>query len=179
MDFRRDHTGAWRSGAEAGAAGGVPLWGTHAEPPSFLYAMPLGGNRVFLEETCLVAKPALPFSVLKRRLERRLAASGVKVHTVHEEEWSYIPVGGPLPDGGQPLTAFGAAANMVHPATGYSVARSFGEAPGVADAIARALRAKLPVEAAASQVRDPAGRVRGEWQRGRSKRKEHRTGLGY
>lgn len=44
--------------------------------------MPLGGNRVFLEETCLVAKPALPFAVLKRRLERRLAAMNVKVKQV-------------------------------------------------------------------------------------------------
>lgn len=40
---------------------------------------------------------------------------------VHEEEWSYIPVGGPLPLGDQPITAFGAAANLVHPATGESV----------------------------------------------------------
>lgn len=48
--------------------------------PSFLYAMPVdGGRRVFLEETCLVAKPALPFAVLKRRLERRLQAMGIKV----------------------------------------------------------------------------------------------------
>jgi hypothetical protein len=47
---------------------GEGLWGTSGEVPSFLYAMPLGGNRVFLEETCLVAKPALPFAVLKRRL---------------------------------------------------------------------------------------------------------------
>ncbi len=47
--------------------------------PSFLYAMPTdGGRSVFLEETCLVAKPALPFAVLKRRLERRLAAMGIK-----------------------------------------------------------------------------------------------------
>jgi hypothetical protein len=42
---------------------------------------------------------------------------------VHEEEWSYIPVGGPLPIKEQPLTAFGAAANLVHPATGFSVSR--------------------------------------------------------
>ena len=47
--------------------------------PSFLYAMPVDHGRVFLEETCLVAKPALPFAVLKRRLERRLAAMGIKV----------------------------------------------------------------------------------------------------
>ena len=51
--------------------------------PSFLYAMPVdGGRRVFLEETCLVAKPALPFAVLKRRLERRLDAMGIKVWVV-------------------------------------------------------------------------------------------------
>jgi hypothetical protein len=42
---------------------------------------------------------------------------------IHEEEWSYIPVGGPLPIRQQPLTAFGAAANLVHPATGFSVSR--------------------------------------------------------
>lgn len=112
---------------------GEGLWGTAGEVPSFLYAMPLGGNRVFLEvgapgpgvagfgeggmrqssgdpstlldvpmpvqpsrstlkqttlflpymqETCLVAKPALPFAVLKRRLERRLKAMGIKVKEV-------------------------------------------------------------------------------------------------
>jgi len=59
---------------------GEGLWGTGNEVPSFLYAMPTdGGRSVFLEETCLVAKPALPFAVLKRRLQRRLAAMGVKV----------------------------------------------------------------------------------------------------
>ncbi len=42
--------------------GGDGLWGNDGEAPSFLYAMPLGGKRVFLEETCLVAKPALPFA---------------------------------------------------------------------------------------------------------------------
>jgi lycopene epsilon-cyclase len=62
---------------------GEGLWGTEAEVPSFLYAMPVdGGRRVFLEETCLVAKPALPFAVLKRRLERRLDAMGIKVWAV-------------------------------------------------------------------------------------------------
>jgi hypothetical protein len=59
---------------------------------------------------------------------------------VHEEEWSYIPVGGPLPAEGQAIAAFGAAANLVHPATGFSVSRSLREAPGVADAVAATLR---------------------------------------
>ena len=58
---------------------GEGLWGTQREVPSFLYAMPVADGRVFLEETCLVAKPPLPFSVLKRRLERRLGAMGLKV----------------------------------------------------------------------------------------------------
>ena len=60
-------------------AAGEGMWGSGSEAPSFIYAMPLGGKRVFLEETCLVAKPALPFAVLKRRLERRLKAVGIKV----------------------------------------------------------------------------------------------------
>jgi lycopene epsilon-cyclase len=64
-----------------------------------------------------------------------------KNNQVHEEEWSYIPVGGPLPAAGQPVAAFGAAANLVHPATGFSVSRSLREAPAVADAVAAALRA--------------------------------------
>jgi lycopene epsilon-cyclase len=66
---------------------GEGLWGTEAEVPSFLYAMPVdGGRRVFLEETCLVAKPALPFAVLKRRLERRLDAMGIKVWFVCRDD---------------------------------------------------------------------------------------------
>lgn len=159
MDFRRHHTGLWDEGGlrlEAGKhpANGEGLWGTAGEAPSFLYAMPLGGNRVFLEETCLVAKPALPFAVLKRRLDRRLRALGIRVKEVHEEEWSYIPVGGPLPLGDQSLTAFGAAANMVHPATGFSVSRSFREAPRVAEEMAAVLSAGLPVPQAAARVWD-------------------------
>lgn len=34
------------------------------------------------------------------------------------QEWSYIPVGGSLPNTEQKTLAFGAAASMVHPATG-------------------------------------------------------------
>lgn len=63
-----------------------PNWegeiGTTGEPPSFLYAMPLDDGSVFLEETCLVARPTLPFSALKRRLERRCAAMGIEIEEV-------------------------------------------------------------------------------------------------
>lgn len=145
MDFRRHHTGLYPGTAPKQIEGEHPnggkgLWETSKEAPSFLYAMPESKTRVFLEETCLVAKPALPFSVLKRRLYRRCEALGIKIHNVYEEEWSYIPTGGPLPSRSQAITAFGAAANLVHPATGYSIVRSFRESPNVADAISKAIK---------------------------------------
>jgi lycopene epsilon-cyclase len=164
MDFRRHHVGVWDGTAPALApgnhpAGGDGLWGSEAEAPSFLYAMPSpsrhpddppGTRRVFLEETCLVARPPLPFATLKRRLHRRLAAAGVAVTDVHDEEWSYIPVGGPLPAPGNALTAFGVAGGLVHPATGYSVARSLAAADGVAAAAAAVLADPTAPPAAAA-----------------------------
>eukprot|EP00877_Chromochloris_zofingiensis_P005408 jgi/Chrzof1/14869/Cz09g18310.t1_LCYE[v5.2] len=157
MDYRRHHTGLWDGGATKLNAGNHPnandgLWGSSDEVPSFLYAMPLGGNRVFLEETCLVAKPALPFKVLQRRLERRMRSMGIKVTRIHETEWSYIPVGGPLPSANQPITAFGAAANLVHPATGFSVSRSLREAPVMAEAAVQALSGSQTVPEVAAAV---------------------------
>lgn len=71
---------------------------------------------------------------------------------VFEEEWSYIPVGGPLPLASQTVTAFGAAANLVHPATGYSIARSLREAPDLAASMAAILRRRLPVQETAEAV---------------------------
>ena len=162
MDYRRHHTGFWEGTASKVRSGNHPLggggglWGTGGEAPSFLYAMPgeegekeenetssssptPTRRRVFLEETCLVSRPPLPFSTLQRRLHRRLNAAGVKVISIEDEEWSFIPVGGPLPRGDQLLTAFGAAGGLVHPATGYSVARSLREAPVVAAAVAKAV----------------------------------------
>lgn len=37
----------------------------HRKLPTFLYAMPFSTTRIFLEETSLVARPAVPFLVLK------------------------------------------------------------------------------------------------------------------
>lgn len=76
--------------------------------PSFLYAMPLSSNRVFFEviysyfpsklsqftailillpsqETCLAARPAMPFEVLKERLHQRLKTLGISFSNLHEE----------------------------------------------------------------------------------------------
>ncbi|XP_052165418.1 lycopene epsilon cyclase, chloroplastic [Oryza glaberrima] len=111
--------------------------------PTFLYAMPMSSTRIFFEETCLASKEAMPFDLLKKRLMSRLDAMGVHIRKVYEEEWSYIPVGGSLPNTDQKNLAFGAAASMVHPATGYSVVRSLSEAPRYASVISDILRNRV------------------------------------
>ncbi|KAI3865636.1 hypothetical protein MKW92_003068 [Papaver armeniacum] len=121
------------------------------EYPSFLYAMPMSPTRIFFEETCLASKNAVPFDQLKKKLMARLDKMGIKISKVHEEEWSYIPVGGALPSTEQKTLAFGAAASMVHPATGYSVVRSLSEAPRFASVIAEILKTNSDSEWIATQ----------------------------
>ncbi|KAG9451815.1 hypothetical protein H6P81_004719 [Aristolochia fimbriata] len=113
-----------------------------AEYPTFLYVMPMTKTRVFFEETCLASKHAMSFDLLKEKLLLRFETMGIQVTKVYEEEWSYIPLGGSLPDTGQKNLAFGAAASMIHPTTGYSVARSLSEAPAYASAIANILNSE-------------------------------------
>uniref|UniRef100_A0A7C9DUE9 Lycopene epsilon-cyclase n=3 Tax=Opuntia streptacantha TaxID=393608 RepID=A0A7C9DUE9_OPUST len=111
-----------------------------AKYPTFLYAMPMSPTRIFFEETCLASIDAMPFDLLKKKLMARLQNMGVRIIRTYEEEWSYIPVGGSLPNTEQRNLAFGAAASMVHPATGYSVVRSLSEAPKYASAIANIIK---------------------------------------
>ena len=99
-------------------------------PPTFLYAVPLPGGRVLLEETSLARRPGLPAAELRQRLHARLAAHGIAPST--DEEVVRFPVDVPRPR----RLAFGAAAGLGHPATGYSVATSLALAPEVAAAIA-------------------------------------------
>jgi hypothetical protein len=47
--------------------------------PTFLYVMPFSKTRIFLEETSLVARPAIQFDTLKERLKVRMAHLGIKV----------------------------------------------------------------------------------------------------
>jgi lycopene cyclase-like protein len=123
MDYRCDHL----SDAE------------RAEPPTFLYAMDLGGGRFFVEETSLALAPPVPFEVLQQRLKRRLAQRGVRVLEVEHEEFCLFPMNLPLPDLRQPVLAFGGAASMVHPASGYMVGALLRRAPAVAAAVAAAM----------------------------------------
>ena len=91
---------------------------------TFLYTVPLGDNRILVEETCLARRPGMPLSELRRRLHARLEPSG-------REERVRFPLDAPRAKG----LAFGASAGFIHPATGYSVATSLALAPKVAQAI--------------------------------------------
>ena len=117
-----------------------------AGPPTFLYAFALGGGRWFLEETALVRRPAVGEALLEARLRRRMETMRIRDLRVVGEERVRIGMGGTLPQP-QRVVGFGAAAGMVHPATGYSVARSLRAAPELAAALAEALDTGTPEEA--------------------------------
>lgn len=111
------------------------------EPPTFLYAMDLGGGQFFVEETSLAHVPGIPLSTLERRLHRRLDASGVALRQAVHVERCLFPMNNPLPYLDQPIMGFGGAASMVHPPSGYMVGKALRRAPEVAQALAQALGA--------------------------------------
>jgi lycopene beta-cyclase len=112
--------------------------GDDAEP-TFLYALPLGPTRLFVEETSLVARRPPSLDRLRRSLETRLRRMRIEPLSVRHIERCVIPMGLALPLPRQRIVAFGAAASMVHPATGYQLMRALRTAGTVADAIARSL----------------------------------------
>ncbi|HET6289494.1 MAG TPA: lycopene cyclase family protein [Amycolatopsis sp.] len=99
----------------------------------FLYVLPLGDGSVLVEETSLARKPGLPLEMLAARLRARLEAVGLTSRG--REERVRIVLDVPVPRRGRTVP-FGAAAGLVHPATGYSVATSIRLAEPVADAVA-------------------------------------------
>ena len=109
------------------------------EPPTFLYAMDLGDGVFFVEETSLALAPAVPYEVLKQRLQQRLHHRGVEMTEVIHEEFCLFPMNLPLPDRSQSVLAFGGAASMVHPASGYMVGSLLRRGPALAQALAEAL----------------------------------------
>jgi lycopene beta-cyclase len=106
-----------------------------------MYAMPLGDNQVFFEETSLVARPGLSFQECKDRCMKRLDYHGIRITELHEEEFCYIPMGGALPAKDQRIIAIGGAAAMVHPSTGYHLCRCLMGASAVANVICKELLA--------------------------------------
>ncbi|GAB2515065.1 lycopene cyclase family protein [Nocardia heshunensis] len=89
-------------------------------PRSFLYAVPVGADRILLEETCLAGKPALSPDDLRDRLHHRLRSRGITLTGEEPIERVRFPLRG----GRATTSAFGAAGALTHPATGYSVATS-------------------------------------------------------
>nr|AQZ41157.1 capsanthin/capsorubin synthase [Lilium pumilum] len=111
----------------------------NAAIPTFLYAMPINENLVFLEETSIVSRPVLDYSEVKKRMVARLRHLGIKVERVLEEEKCLFPMGGPLPQMPQRVMGFGGAGGMVHPSSGYQMARALALAPELAEAMVECL----------------------------------------
>ncbi|AMY55633.1 lycopene cyclase family protein [Rhodococcoides fascians] len=109
------------------------------EVPSFLYAVALDDHRVLLEETCLVGKPALHLDVLRTRLHHRLARRDLVPTGTEDVERVRFSVEPPprsrlhTPRSGPVL--FGSRSNLMHPATGYSVAASLASADHLVDGL--------------------------------------------
>lgn len=112
---------------------------------TFAYSLPVAGGWL-VEETVLAAQPAVHPDLLVPVLAARLGTSVESLlDDALETERVRIPMGTPIPrpptagDDGSPVVRFGAAAGMVHPATGYSVGSSLRAADRVAASIRLAL----------------------------------------
>ena len=116
-------------------------FGGDREAPTFLYALPHSDGTWLLEETALICEPLVPYSELERRLWLRLDRMGIEVGKVHGVERCTIPmnVAVPAADAGGRVIPFGTAAGMVHPATGFLVARVLSTAPRLAAALGTGL----------------------------------------
>ncbi|GAB3200374.1 hypothetical protein GCM10027261_32250 [Geodermatophilus arenarius] len=111
-------------------------WTALADPaalPAFLYGLTLDDGTVLLEATSLAARPPVPLPDLRARLDRFLAARGLR--PAGEPERVAIPLDA-RPRAAGPGIPLGASAGLVHPATGYSVASSLRLGPRVAAALA-------------------------------------------
>lgn len=118
MDWRADH--------------GEPGW------PTFVYVVPLGGGKVLVEETSLARRPGLPLATLRRRLYARLAHHCITAPEDARTEKVSFRVDHPR-HAGHDVLGFGAAAPLIHPASGFSVAASLQLAPQVAAALSEHL----------------------------------------
>ncbi len=119
------------------------------EPPSFLYAMDFGDDIFFAEETSLACSPPLSWNILRERLQRRLSSRGIEIKEILHEEHCLFPMNLPLPDRNQPLLAFGGAASMVHPASGYMVGALLRRAPALGAELALAMSVKPSLDSSA------------------------------
>nr|WP_179797488.1 lycopene cyclase family protein [Actinomycetospora corticicola] len=138
----------------------------HGRPgwPTFLYAIPLGGDDWLLEETSLARRPGLPLPELTGRLRRRLLACGLTEDEIPLDDRSRVEhvrfaVDTPAHRSPAGVVPLGAAASLVHPATGYSLTHSLAVATRLADALITRPDHAERVDAAGRAVRPAAGRV--------------------
>ncbi|KAG6671167.1 hypothetical protein I3843_Q011300 [Carya illinoinensis] len=96
---------------------------------------PFDVDKMDISETSLVARPGVPMEDIQERMVARLKHLGIKVKGIEEDEHCVIPTGGPLPVLPQRVVGIGGTAGMVHPSTGYMVARTLAAAPIVANSI--------------------------------------------
>lgn len=108
--------------------------------PSFLYAMDLGDETFFVEETSLACYPAMSQENLKKRLFKRLNSKGIEIREIFHEENCLFPMNLPLPFKEQFVLGFGGAASMVHPASGYMIGSLLRRAPLLAEKLAIILK---------------------------------------
>ncbi|WP_330232221.1 lycopene cyclase family protein [Nocardia sp. NBC_00508] len=95
------------------------------EPPSFLYAVPVGDSTVVFEETSLGLPGGMPRRELRERLLNRLAAHGIRVTGQEPSEAPQYPLDQPPPKSGVVgAIPFGSRGGMMHPTTSYSVGDS-------------------------------------------------------
>ncbi|MFB9994254.1 lycopene cyclase family protein [Deinococcus oregonensis] len=128
------------------SAPGAMVWMDWRQPssvppgaaPTFLYAMHLGGQRYFVQETSLVARPGLTRTELEARLHARLNAAGTPPTQIEFTEWVAFPMNTAAPEPGS-ILAFGSAGGLVHPVSGFQVSGALADAPAVAQAIADAM----------------------------------------
>lgn len=106
-------------------------------PLTFLYGLREGQGRIFLQETCLASARPIAFERLSARLEIRLEKLGLSRAPRLGSERCLIPMGVGLPLAEQSILPFGAAAGLVHPATGYQLARALQTAPILAESVAK------------------------------------------
>ncbi|MCO4746776.1 MAG: lycopene cyclase family protein [Proteobacteria bacterium] len=138
------------SGGLAQLALGATLSGAHGltepllmdfggpERGTFLYALPLTSTELFVEETALITERSPNWTRMESDLRARLDAMGL-VGELHVHERCVIPMDASLPDLTSSVLAFGAAAGLVHPATGYQLAACLALAEPMADRLANTL----------------------------------------
>jgi len=105
----------------------------------FVYCLPFGAERMFVEDTYYSDTPDLDIPVLGARIDEYVAGRGWSVANVEREESGVLPVamGGDFEaywrSGGAHVAKAGMRAGMFHPTTGYSLPDAVRTASMLAD----------------------------------------------